>query len=106
MWSPLMATSASSTSPVNTDSTRPPVTTRSPGSSPRATASRLARSIRNAASPAIPSYIATPGPLRGAGHGQGHQGLPRVEAVLGLLVDHRLRPVDHLVGDLVAAVGR
>src|SRR6266700_7969962 len=41
---PAMATSASSSSPVNTDRTRPPVSTASAGTSLRATARRCARS--------------------------------------------------------------
>src|SRR5579862_8458989 len=32
--------------------------------------------------------------------------LLRVQPVLGLVEHHRLRPVDHLVGDLLAAMGR
>src|SRR5439155_6364169 len=105
-WSPLMATSASSSSPVKTERTRPPVITTSAGSSPRDTASRLASAARNPTSPDIPSYLATPGRLCPAGHGQGHQGLARVQSVFGLLVHDGLRSVDDLVGDLVAAVGR
>ena len=36
----------------------------------------------------------------------GQQRLLRVQAVLGLVEDHRLRPVDHLVGHLLAAMRR
>src|SRR5581483_3361979 len=39
------------------------------------------------------------------GHGQGHDGLGGVQAIFGLLVDHRIRPIDHLAGNFVAAVG-
>src|SRR5438046_2739118 len=36
----------------------------------------------------------------------GQDALVRVQAVLGLVEHDRLRPVDHLVGDLLAAVRR
>src|SRR5690348_7291652 len=38
-------------------------------------------------------------------HGEGHDGLGGMQAVLRFVVNHRLRPVDHVVGDFVAAVG-
>src|ERR1017187_2321640 len=39
-------------------------------------------------------------------HGEGHDRLGRVQSIFGLLVDYRIRAVDHLVGHLVAAIGR
>jgi hypothetical protein len=41
-----------------------------------------------------------------AAHRQGHERLPRVHAVLGLVEHHGAGAVDDLVGDLLAAVGR
>src|SRR6202008_4164060 len=35
----------------------------------------------------------------------GQNALLRVQAIFGLIEHHRLRPVDHLVGDLLAAMG-
>src|SRR5437588_4100152 len=70
-YRPEMATSASRNSPVKTERTRPPLMTRSAGSSPRATANRRAMSSRKPGrSTAIPCHAAqgsptpSPGPSR------------------------------------------
>jgi hypothetical protein len=43
---------------------------------------------------------------RNAVEAPGQNALLRVQAVFGLVEHHRLRAVDHLVGDLLAAMGR
>src|SRR5690349_13228230 len=61
-----MATSASSSSPVNTDMTRPPPRTRSAGSSPLATASRWASASVSVVTPPpeLAEILGTDGEMR------------------------------------------
>jgi len=54
----------------------------------------------------VPPRISSTLRVEVAAHRQGHQRLPRVHAVLGLVEHHGVGAVDDLVGDLLAAVGR
>jgi hypothetical protein len=54
----------------------------------------------------VPPRIGSTLRVEVAAHSQGHERLPRVHAVLGLVEHHGAGAVDDLVGDLLAAVGR
>src|SRR5438270_585210 len=90
MWPSAIATFARNVSPVKTERTSPPLSTRSGGSSPRAMATQRLRTVDR---PALST------------HGEGHNRLRRMEPIFGLVIDNRLRAVNHRVRDLVASVG-